>query len=516
MPIIVDATIEHMTAVFSRLKQNFRGGKTLTIVHRVNTLKALKAQLISREVEINEASRKDLGMNNFFSYITGAMNAIMEIDLALKKIYEWTSPVAKETPIMLLPSTIYEVNEPLGVVLVIGAWNYPITTLLLPVISAIAAGNCVVAKPSENAPHSSKVIFDIINSLDQNCYLAIEGGVPVSVALNKMPFDLIVFTGGTVTGKFVMKDASDNLSRVVLELGGKNPVIIDASSNFELAAKRIVNMKFMNCGQTCVTADLVYVHSSVRETFLNMLLKHTRQIFGNNARDNKDYGLIINEYHANRLNRYLDEQKDTIVFQAGFVDTKNRFVPPTILLNPSPTSLIMKEEVFGPILPLVEFNTLDELIDQVNSLDRPLGVYYFGDADSKTYEALKTRTSSGSLVLNDLGMNYLSFTTGFGGVGMSGVGKIRGYEGFKASSNQKCVIERPKGSFLDLPFRYCPTSEANLRKFKFIGDNFGSYTVQDFTRKVKTLLALLLVWIVVWSLFKYEILILNVGGKKTL
>lgn len=506
-----EATMEFLSITFQRLKTNFRTGTTLTINHRRFILQNLRADYLAREQDINEAMKKDLGLNDGYCYLSGTVNVLNEIDLALKKLKKWTSPICKETPLLIFPSTVYELNEPLGTVLVIGAWNYPIATTLLPVISAIAAGNCVIAKPSEQSPYTGKIIAEIMNSLDQKYYMGVEGGVQTSVALNKMAFDLIVFTGGTVTGKFIMKDASDNLCKLVLELGGKNPAIIDQTANLDLAAKRIINAKFMNCGQTCVAPDTVYLHTSIKQIFLDLLIKYTKLIYTNNAKSSSDYSLIVNEFHANRVVKYLEDQNDNIIFQAGVADPKNRFVPPTLLLNPSPTSLIMREEVFGPILPIVEFNDISEVINQVNKLDKPLGVYFFGESSSQNYQDVKNQTSSGSLVLNDLAINYLAFSGGFGGVGGSGMGKIRGFEGFQYCSNQKLIIERPKSSFLDLSARYGPSTEANAKKLRFIGDNFGSVTWQDITWYFRTILPCLIIFFVLLYLFKSGTLVWNFG-----
>lgn len=509
MNSIQEVSKEFLTASFARLRTNFLKGDTLSIAHRRFTLQTLKTVLKTREADLDEAVYKDLGLNSFYSYMTGTMNAITEINLALRKLDKWTSPIPRETPLTMFPSQIYETQEPLGTVLVIGAWNYPLATTLLPVISAIAAGNCVIAKPSEQAPNTSRVISEIMNSLDSNYYMGVEGGVQTSVTLNKLPFDLIVFTGGTTTGKFVMKDAADNLSRLVLELGGKNPTIIDHNANLDLAAKRIANMKFMNCGQTCVTADLVWVCKSVKTEFIKLFIKHVKLIHSVDAKNSPDYSLIINENHAKRILKFLEGQTDNIVYQFGVPDVKNRFIPPTIIVDPSRDSLLMKEEVFGPVFPILEFDNFKDVLNSIKAGDKPLGIYYFGDESSQNFIDLKNETSSGSLIANDLAINYLAFSGGFGGVGGSGVGKIRGFEGFQCCSNQKIVIERSRSSFMDLPMRYAPTSIANLKKMKFVGEYLSCYTFQDFTYYLKIILWAVLFFLLAYFLVNRGIVVIN-------
>jgi aldehyde dehydrogenase (NAD+) len=275
------------------------------------------------------------------------------------------------------------------------------------------------------------------------------------------------------------------LSKVLLELGGKNPVVIDTSANIELAAKRIVNMKFMNAGQTCVTADMIYVAKAVKDQFVGAIINQTKIMVGTDAKECKDYSKIINEHHTKRVLKYLENQDDKIVFQAGKGDVASRFVPPTILLNPAADSLLNQEEIFGPILPIFEFEDIRDVLGKIQANDKPLAIYYFGDTCSQNYQILKKETSSGALVANDIGMQYLSFTTGFGGVGGSGVGKIRGYEGFKYCSNQKVVLERASHPWLDLAFRYAPTTPETRRKFDFLTRHIGSYTLQDITCVIK-------------------------------
>lgn len=490
---------EVLKGTFSKLRFSFQRGETLSVERRRFALQRLKDVVMRRLNDLDDASQKDLGLNSTFSFMAGGMHVITEIDLALRKLDRWTKPVRQDTPIMMFPSKITEVNEPLGVVLVIGAWNYPVSTTMLPVISAIAAGNAVIAKPSEHAPHSARVITEIINSIDTNFYYGFEGGIPTSVTLNKLPFDLIVFTGGTVTGKFIMKDASDNLCKLLLELGGKNPTIIDTDANIELAAKRIVNMKFMNAGQTCVTADMVFVARAVKDRFMAEMIKQTRAMVGTDAKGSRDFARIVNENHSKRLLKYLEGQDDKVVFQAGQSDVSAKFVPPTILLNPGADALLNKEEIFGPILPVFDFGDIREVIERINANDKPLGIYYFGDQCSANFQTLKRETSSGSLVANDIGVQYLCFSTGFGGVGGSGVGKIRGYEGFKYCSNQKVVIERSANPWLDLAFRYAPTSDDSRRKFMFLAKHFGSYTIEDITCVLKkVLLAIVLITALVY------------------
>ena len=504
-----EASEEKMTSVYQTLRSNFRGGEVHSVAYRSGALRRFKRLVKDHESEITAALEKDLKMNEATSYLSNIMCLYAEVDHVLDCLASWAKPRALDTPLFLFPSHSYELCEPLGVVLVIGAWNYPFATSLVPLVAAIAAGNCVLVKPSEQAPHSAKVMAKIMGLMDQRYFAAVEGGVETSKFLNKQPFDLIVFTGGTQTGRFVMKDAADNLSKVCLELGGKNPTVVDASANLELSAKRLVSIKFMNCGQTCISPDLLFVHASIKDAFMQALIEQIRLVYSDDAQTSKEYGKIVNARQTKRVLGYLEGQEDKVVFQAGKVDAPADFVPPTLLLEPKKTSSLMREEVFGPLLAITEFTDFPPVLEQINAYPKPLCIYYYGDTSSHNYARLRNETSSGSLVANDSGVNYLLFTGGFGGVGDSGMGKIRGHEGFKYCSHQKVVIERSRSAFLDLPARYAPTSPATLRQLRFLGDKIGGKTFEAIFGKVKLVVGLLVVSLLVYVLLAKRIVVIN-------
>lgn len=500
---------ETIQNTFFELKTNFRSNETRSIAYRKVVLQNLRRVIKESEKDIADALKKDLGLHSHISYITSVSTLIGEIDHVLKNLDSWSQPQNKETPMLLFPSTTFVLSEPLGTVLIIGAWNYPFPTTMIPLISAIAAGNCVIIKPSEHARESSKVMAKIVSQLDQRYYRCIEGGIETGKYLNKLKFDLIVFTGGTNIGKFVLKDAAENLVPVVLELGGKNPTIIDVTANIDLAVKRIASFKFMNSGQTCTNADFIYVHSALKDNFIASLIAKMKEYYGTDAKTSRDYSRIVNEFHTKRILKYLESQQKKIIYQAGTPEPESCFVPPTLLLNPSMDSPVMKDEIFGPILPIIEFNDFKEVMDYVQGEEKPLCIFYFGDLKSANYNLIKNTTSSGGLMTNDIGINYMSFTTGFGGVGSSGIGRIRGFEGFKCCSNQKAVVERSRSGFMDIPVRYPPSTPASIRQFKFLLDNIGGRTFEEVIRTLRNYVLLPIFALATYVLFARGIIVLN-------
>jgi aldehyde dehydrogenase (NAD+) len=500
---------ETIQNTFFELKTNFRNNETRPVAHRKLVLQNLRRIIKDSEKDIAEALKKDLGLYSHTSYVTSVATLIGEIDHALKNLDSWTQSQNKETPMLLFPATTYVFNEPLGTVLIIGAWNYPFPTTIIPFISAIAAGNCAIIKPSENARECSRVMAKIVSQLDQRFYRCIEGGVETGKYLNKLKFDLIVFTGGTGVGRFVMKDAAENLVPVVLELGGKNPVIIDVTANIDLAVKRIASFKFMNSGQTCTNADFIFVHSALKDNFVASLVAKMKEFYGNDARTSRDYSKVVNEFHTKRVLKYLDGQQKKIVYQAGTPDPESCFVPPTIVMNPAMDSPLMKDEIFGPLLPIIEFSDFKEVMDYIHGEEKPLCIFYFGDIKSSNYNLVKNTTSSGGLMTNDIGINYLSYTTGFGGVGSSGIGRIRGFEGFKCCSNQKAIIERSRSGFLDIPVRYPPSTPATIRQFRFLLDNVGGRTFEEIIRSLRNYVFLPILALSIYMLFARGVISIN-------
>lgn len=420
-------------------------------------------------------------------------------------------PMPAETSTIFFPAKVYNYPQPLGVCLILGAWNYPFSTVLNPLITAISAGNCCIVKPSEVAPRCSNMMKDIIDRMDQRFFRCLEGGRETGVYLNKLPFDLLIFTGGTKVGKFVLKDAAENLTKCILELGGKNHTVVDKTANIELAAKRIANVKAINCGQTCLSVDYIFVEKSVSQQFIQELKKNLNLLVGPDSSTNPEYSRLIHSYHAQLMINLLHGQRDRIIYEPGQADANANFVPITVVLNPDLNSPLMKEEIFGPLLPIVEYTSFDEVINFIKKHGKPLVTYYFGDTNSENYKYIKENTSSGSLLANEVLYSYISFSQGFGGVGDSGMGKIHGRPGFLECSHVKPIIERPRSAFLDVPVRYGPSDASKFRQMKFLMENVGGKTVDPYFLKARRALTVVLPVLFVYYLLYKNILVLNLN-----
>lgn len=361
--------------------------------------------------------------------------------------------------ITLLSTKSWIQYEPRGVVLIIAPWNYPFELNVAPLISAIAAGNCVIIKPSELAKHTSILIVRMITELfPENEVAVFEGEKEVSIELLKHPFDHIFFTGSTAVGKKVMEAAAKNLSTVTLELGGKSPTIVDKSANLKDAAEKIIWSKFMNCGQTCIAPDYLLVHKSVSKQFSIRLKNSIQKFYVNSNTDSstfKDYACIINKNHYNRLKNVLEEtvKSGANIDIGGELNENAKFISPTILSNISTDSKIMAEEIFGPILPIVEYEDTKEAIAFINKKPKPLALYIFCN-DKITVDTILTNTSSGGVCINDAVIYFSQINLPFGGVNASGMGRAHGFHGFKTFSNEKAVLKQ--GRFSPLKLIYPP------------------------------------------------------------
>ena len=396
IPVVIKDDVSVVNTVFNKTKKAFADGKTKPIAFRINQLLNLKKGLKTMQTDITDAIQKDLGRESFMTWFTELAVVEKEIDHALANLSKWTKAQSVETPMYLGPACSKIVYEPLGVICIFGSWNFPIFTSLMPLISVIASGNCAVLKPSELAPNTALKIKSLLTrNLDMDCYRAVEGQVEVAKALSNTKFDGICFTGSTEKGKLVAAAAGKNLVPCVLELGGKCPAVVDESANLEFAAKEISRARFMNCGQTCVATDYVLLHYSVTDRFLRILEKEIRLQWkdGTNV---ADMGRVVNDFHADRLKGYLKGHQGTVV-----IGDNSESLVPTVILNPSRDSDLMKDEIFGPILPIVSYQTIDEAIKYINSGDKPLAIYYFGSVIGSNRAKLEKQTSSGALVTND-------------------------------------------------------------------------------------------------------------------
>ena len=438
-------------ATIQRQRAFFQEGATRPREFRRAQLERLGAALERHEAALLEALRADLGKSPFQGYSSELGLVQTEIRHALRHLGRWAAPKRRRTPWFVAPARGWVQAEPFGVALILGPWNYPVQLLLTPLVSAIAAGNCAVVKPSELAPRTAEAIAALVRDCFEERFVSVAmGGAAVAEALLGERFDKIFFTGSTRVGRLVMAAATKHLTPVTLELGGKCPAIVCADAAVELAARRIAWGKFLNAGQTCVAPDFVLVQRDVREAFVAALGKSLREFYGEDARLSAEYGRIVNARHFERLMGYL---KDGKVAHGGATDATERFIAPTILAGVSPDAPVMQEEIFGPILPVLEFDRLDEALALLRDRPTPLALYLF-TADRATETRVLAEARSGGVCVNDVVSHMLGTRLPFGGLGDSGMGAYHGRTGFEAFSHQRAVLRR--GTGLDLPFRYPP------------------------------------------------------------
>lgn len=436
--------------LLQKQKDYFRTGETRDIKFRISKLKRLKKAIKIYEQKVLEALRKDLGkpeQESFFSEVGGIYASI---DLFVKNLAKWTKARAVNTPIVQYGESYIE-YEPYGSVLIIAPFNYPFQLAMEPLIGAIASGNTAVVKSSELAPETEKVISDIIREAFDESYVAsVCGGIDLITKLLSQRFDYIFFTGSVRVGKIVMEAASKNLTPVTLELGGKSPVFVDENFDVRLAAKRIAWGKFLNNGQTCIAPDYVLVHESRKLALIEELKAVIHEHYGENIKENPDYGRIINEKQAERLAKILESDKDLVVFGGDF-DIEKRYIAPAILdlgkLGDASVSesAAMADEIFGPILPIVSYESLDEAVDKVRDGEKPLAMYIFSKNKEYT-ESVKSRISSGNITINDTVKHVSIDSLPFGGVGHSGMGSYHGKYSIETFSHRRGVY-RNKARF---------------------------------------------------------------------
>lgn len=436
--------------LLQKQKDYFRTGETRDIEFRISKLKRLKKAIKIYEQKVLEALRKDLGkpeQESFFSEVGGIYASI---DLFVKNLAKWTKAKSVNTPIVQYGESYIE-YEPYGSVLVIIPFNYPFQLAMEPLIGAIASGNTAVVKPSELAPETEKVITDIIrDAFDESYVASVCGGVDLITKLLSQRFDYIFFTGSVRVGKIVMEAASKNLTPVTLELGGKSPVFVDENFDVRLAAKRIAWGKFLNNGQTCIAPDYVLVHESRKLALIEELKAVVHEHYGENIKENPDYGRIINEKQTERLAKILESDKDLVVFGGDF-DIEQRYIAPALLdlgkLGDASVSksAAMADEIFGPILPIVSYESLDEAVDKVRDGEKPLAMYIFSKNKEYT-ESVKSRISSGNITINDTVKHVSIDSLPFGGVGHSGMGSYHGKYSIETFSHRRGVY-RNKARF---------------------------------------------------------------------
>ena len=434
-----------------RQKLYFETGKTRPISFRINQLKALLAKMKNMEQEMLDALRDDLGRSDLESYAAEIGFIYREIEHTIKNLRSWSRPRRVRTPLLLAPGRSYIQKEPKGVVLIIGAWNYPIQLVLAPLIGAIAAGNCIVIKPSELARASEAILSKLIaEGFGPEYCNVICGGPETTSWLTRQAFGHIFFTGSTKVGKFVMENAAQNLVPVTLELGGKSPCIVDRDVDVTIAAKRIVHGKFFNAGQTCVAPDYVLVHSSIRDRLVDEMKKAISSFFGEEPEKSKNFGRIVNDSHFTRIIELLSGGK---VAFGGRSNTVTRYIAPTLLLDVDLESKLMKEEIFGPLLPILTFESIQDVIKIVSLNPNPLSCYIFSCNESFTSE-ITQKISFGGGCINSTLLHLVNANLPFGGVGQSGFGSYHGQNSFDIFSHHKSILKTY--FFLDNGLRYVP------------------------------------------------------------
>lgn len=442
-------------------REFFGSGKTLSYQFRKSALIKLKKTILKYEDEIKDCLLKDLGKTSTESYMCEIGMVLSELSYAIKHLKSWMKKKRARTPLAQFHSKSFVVSEPLGVVLVMSPWNYPFMLALDPLVGAISAGNCVVVKPASYAKNTSQIIKKILGECFDEEYVAVVlGGREENAELLEQKFDYIFFTGSVSVGKVVAEKASKNLTPVTLELGGKSPCIVDETANLKVAARRVAFGKFLNVGQTCVAPDYLLVQNKVKDEFLTYLKKEIVKMYGEKPLENNLYGHIINDKHFKRICGLIDKNK--CIFGGG-ADEKTLKIEPTILDNVTLDDAVMKEEIFGPILPVLTFDTIDEAEKIVKSFEKPLALYLFSN-NKKVQNHILENVSFGGGCINDTIIHLATSNMGFGGVGQSGYGSYHGKRSFNLFSHEKSIVK--KFNYIDLPVRYQPYSKKKEKLIK--------------------------------------------------
>ncbi|KXI30220.1 aldehyde dehydrogenase family protein [Paraglaciecola hydrolytica] len=450
-----------ITNQVNHLKTTFSSGITRDLKWRLAQLKQLKLMLVEQEAAFLAGLKSDLGKSEQEAWTSEIGFVVSDIDHTVKHLISWAKARKVSTPMFVQPGKSYLLPEPLGTVLIIGAWNYPLQLVLAPLVAAIAAGNCAVLKPSELSVKTAELLaLYLPQYLDQNAYQVVTGAVLETTELLKQAFDHILYTGGEGVGKIVMRAAAEHLTPVTLELGGKCPCIVDSTTDLTVTAARIAWSKWMNAGQTCVAPDYVLIEKSFLTPFIAALKQKISEFYGSDISKSKDYGRIVNARHFARLTSYLQDQD---VILGGEMDVDTNYIAPTLVLNPSADSSVMLEEIFGPILIILTVDKIQDAIPLINSKPKPLALYLY-TKNTQFEQQVLSQTSAGSVGVNDGMMFMANPSLPFGGVGNSGMGAYHGKFGFDTFSHLKSVLKR---SFLfDVALRYPPFSASKLKILK--------------------------------------------------
>ncbi|KXY45546.1 aldehyde dehydrogenase [Bacillus cereus] len=444
-----------ISSIVNKQKQYFYNGYTRSIETRKNNLKKLYDGIQRFEEEIFQALKLDLNKSVHESFTTEIGYVLKEISFQMKHISSWSKPKRVRTALTHFGSKGKVVPEPYGVTLIIAPWNYPFQLAIAPLVGALAAGNTVVLKPSELTPNVSKVLTRMLGELfPEELVSVVEGGAQESTALLKEPFDYIFFTGSVGVGKVVMEAAAKKLTPLTLELGGKSPCIVHKDAKLDVTARRIVWGKFLNAGQTCVAPDYMYVHSSVKEQLIEALRHEIAEQYGKDALQNDNYVRIVSERHFERLCTFLKDGKPVI---GGNYTKETLHIEPTVLTNVTWQSAVMEDEIFGPILPIIEYDKIEEVIETIQHHPKPLALYVFSE-DRKVQEKVTSNISYGGGCINDVVYHLATPYLPFGGVGSSGLGSYHGEQSFRTFSHYKSILSQ--STAFDMKIRYSSTKSA--------------------------------------------------------
>lgn len=444
-------SVDQIPRIVERLRAGFESGRTRPLAWRREQLAAVAALARENQDRLVGALQRDFGKPPIEALLTDVSIVAAEAELARKELRRWTRPERVATPLSQRPGRSRVVRDPLGVVLVIAPWNYPVQLLLSPLVGALAAGNCAVLKPSELVPHTSAALADLVpRYLDPECVTLVEGGVAETTALLAERYDHVFYTGGGSVGRVVMEAAAKHLTPVTLELGGKSPCIVDATARLDVAARRIAWGKFLNAGQTCIAPDYVLVDERREDELVEQLGAAVRSFYGADPKQSPDYARIVNQRHFERLARLLKDGEPVV---GGQIEPESRYIAPTVLRRVAPDSDVMQEEIFGPILPILPVRDLDAALRFVRGREKPLALYLFSE-DGAAAARVEAETSSGGLCLNHVVWQVANPHLPFGGVGPSGMGAYHGRHGFETFSHRKSVVAKP--TRFDPAFAYPP------------------------------------------------------------
>ena len=430
---------QNYSKLMEKQRNFFRTGKTREVEFRIQALNRLKQAITDKNDKIAEALKKDLNKSEFETYTSEIAGPLNEINFALKKLRSWVRPLKVKTPFILFRGKSSVYYEPFGTVLIITPWNYPFNLVMSILTGAVAAGNCCIVKPSELSPRTSKLVSEIISEVfDRGHCAAVEGGAAETTELLKERFDFIHYTGGTKVGRIIAGAAAEHLTPVTLELGGKSPCIVDKSADLEISARRILWGKFLNAGQTCVAPDYLLVHKDIKKQFLDIMKRELLNFYGDNPEESSDYTRIINEKNFDRITAFLSCGN---IITGGRTNRAKLYIEPSIIDNVTWNDPVMLEEIFGPVLPVLEYENIDEAVEMTAGREKPLALYLFS-REKKIWDKIIKEVSFGGGCINDVIFHQVNYYLPFGGVGNSGTGIYHGKWGFEAFSHKKGILNK--------------------------------------------------------------------------